>query len=339
MQVYVTRAIPAAGLGLIRDALARSGGTLEVWPEDRPVPRDILMDKVAGAAGVLSMLTDRIDAALLDAAGSQLRVVSQMAVGYDNVDIAAATARGVRVGHTPDVLTEATADMALALLLAAARRIGEGERYVRARRWQTWSPDLLLGAEVHGATLGIVGFGRIGQAVARRASGFGMRVLYYSRNRHPGPEAALGATFASFETLLAGSDFVSLHCALTEDTRGLMGPRQFSLMKTTAILINTARGAVVEQPALFQALAGRIIAAAALDVTDPEPIASDDPLLNLENVIVVPHIGSATEATRDKMAVMAAENLVAGLAGQRLPNCVNPSVYAMPAAELPKGGR
>ena len=335
----MTRAIPAAGQVLIREALARSGGTLQVWPDDRPVPHGVLMDKVRGAAGLLCMLTDRIDAALLEAAGPQLRVVSQMAVGYDNIDIAAATARGVRVGNTPDVLTEATADMTFALLLAAARRLGEGERYVRARRWQTWSPDLLLGAEVHGATLGIVGFGRIGRAVARRASGFGMRVLYYSRTRHPEPEAELAATYEGFETLLAGSDFVSLHCALTTDTRGLMGARQFSLMKPTAILINTARGAVVEQSALYQALAGRTIAAAALDVTDPEPIAPDDPILNLDNIVVVPHIASATVATREKMAVAAAENLVAGLAGERLRSCVNPSVYAAPAAASLKGSQ
>ena len=276
--------------------------------------------------GLLCLLTDRIDMEVLDAAGPGLKVISSCAVGVDNVDVAAATARGIPVGNTPGVLTDATADLTFALLLAAARRVVEGDRLVKNGGWKTWELGLLLGADLHGATLGIVGFGRIGRAMARRASGFGMRIIFTD----PGPakpEAGVEATQVDFDTLLRQSDFVSLHCPLTAETRGLMNAAAFAKMKPTAVLVNTSRGAVVDQAALYNALNSKRIFAAALDVTDPEPIPGDSPLLTLENCIVVPHIASASRQTREKMSMMAAENLIAGLKGERLPNCVNPDVY------------
>jgi glyoxylate reductase len=327
LKVFVTRTIPPNGLAALHEGVARLGGVVDIWSEDRPITRDELLQRVRGIDGLYCLLTEKIDDELLDAAGPQLKVISQMGVGYDNVDVTAVTTRRVPVGNTPGVLTDTTADMAFALLMAAARRLGEAERFVRDHRWQTWSPKLLLGADVHGATLGIVGFGRIGQAVAKRAKGFNMRVLYVNRSRHPEEEAALGVEYADFETLLRESDFVSLNCALTPETRGLMGEAQFKLMKPSAILINTARGPVVDQAALYRALAVGVIAYAALDVTDPEPIATNDPLLTLENIIIVPHIASATVATREKMAAIAVANLLAGLQGHPLPHCINPSVY------------
>ncbi len=323
-RVFVARVIPEEGLAPIREACEAT-----VWRDELPPPRDELLTGVEGCDGILTLLTDRVDAELLDRAGPQLRVVSNYAVGFDNVSIGDATARGIAVGNTPGVLTETTADLAFALLMAAARRLPEGDRYVRAGRWRTWGPLLLLGPDVHGATLGIVGFGRIGQAMARRAVGFGMTVLYHDVVRQP-PEAetALGATFMPLEELLARSDFVSLHTNLTPETRHLVNAERLAMMKPTAVLVNTSRGPVVDQHALFEALRDGTIAAAALDVTDPEPIAPDDPLLALDNCLVVPHIASASRATRAKMAEMAAANLLAGVRGERLPTCVNPEVYA-----------
>jgi lactate dehydrogenase-like 2-hydroxyacid dehydrogenase len=277
---------------------------------------------------VLTLLTDRVDDAFLDAAGPSLRVVSNYAVGFDNVDVPACTRRGVPVGNTPGALTETTADLAWALLMAAARRVAEGDRYVRAGRWRTWGPQLLLGGDVHGATLGIVGFGRIGQAVARRAAGFGMTVLYWGRSRaEPRMEQELAATWADLDELLGRSDFVTLHVSLNDETRHLIDAAALAQMKPSAVLVNTARGPVVDQVALAAALRDGTIAAAGLDVTDPEPMAPDDPLLELENCLVVPHIASASYATRGRMAEMAAANLLAGLRGERLPNLVNPEVY------------
>ncbi len=322
MKVFVTRAIAEKALAMVRQA-----AETEVWPEDRAIPREVLLEKVRGMAGLLCLLTDPIDGTLMDAAGVSLKVISQMAVGCDNIDVPAATVRRIPVGHTPGVLTDTTADMAWALLLAAARRLVEGDRYVRAHQWKMWSPTLMLGTEVTGATLGIVGFGRIGQAVAKRARGFDMRILYHSRTRRPELEASLGVQYADFETLLRESDFVSIHTPLSAETRHLFGEAQFKSMKPTAILINTARGPIVDQAALYHALKDGAIAQAALDVTDPEPIRPDDPLLELDNITIVPHIGSATVQTREKMATMAAANLIAGLRGERLPNCVNPAVY------------
>jgi lactate dehydrogenase-like 2-hydroxyacid dehydrogenase len=323
-RVFVARRIPDDGLDLIRVAC-----DMALWDDELPPPRAELLRAVAGCDGILTLLTDRVDDELLDAAGPQLRVVSDMAVGYDNVDVPACTRRGIAVGNTPGVLTETTADLAFGLLMAGARRIAEGDRLVRAGRWRTWGPLAFLGTDVHGSTLGIVGLGRIGQAVARRASGFGMPVLYTSRTRvAPEVEAAAGgATFVSLDELLARSDFVSLHVPLGPATRHLIGAAELRRMKPTAILINTARGPVVDQVALYEALRDGIIGGAALDVTDPEPMPGDDPLLTLDNCLVVPHIASASRATRGRMAAMAAANLIAGVRGERLPTPVNPEIY------------
>jgi glyoxylate reductase len=320
-RVFVTRVIPDKGLDLIRQAC-----DADVWAEELPPPREVLIERVRGVDGALCLLTDRIDATIMDAAGPGLKVISNCAVGYDNIDVAAATARRIPVGNTPGILTDATADFAFALLMATARRIVDGDRYTRAGKWKTWGMSILLGPDVHGATLGIVGYGRIGQALARRASGFNMRVLYYDPTIL-NPDPSLPGTPVDFETLLRESDFVSLHTPLTERTRHMMDREAFGLMKPTAILINTARGAVVDPDALCAALKTRRIFAAALDVTDPEPLPMDSPLLQLDNLIVTPHIASASTATREKMAETAARNLIAGLQGERLPNCVNPDVY------------
>lgn len=319
--VFITRRIPEAGLRLVREA-----GDVRLWEGELPPPREVILREVAECDGLLSLLTDRIDAEVI-AAGKRLRVISQFAVGVDNVDLAAATARGIPVGHTPGVLTEATADLTFALLMTAARRIPEGIEAVRAGRWRTWEPLGFLGVEVWGATLGIVGLGRIGTAVARRARGFGMRVLYSDPVCHPELEAELGLECASLDRLLAEADFVSLHCPLTPATRHLINAQTLGRMKRTAVLVNTARGPIVDTAALHRSLCEGIIAAAALDVTDPEPLPPDHPLLTLPNCIVVPHIGSATVTARNRMATMAAENLLAGLRGERLPYCANPAVY------------
>jgi glyoxylate reductase len=322
-KVFVARRIPDDGI----DPIVAATDAV-VWPNELPPPRDELLRAVAGCEGVLTLLTDRVDDEFLDAAGPHLKVVSNYAVGFDNVDVPACTRRGIPVGNTPGVLTETTADLAWALMMAAARRLPEGDRYVRAGNWKTWGPMLLLGSDVHGSTLGVVGFGRIGQAVARRAAGFGMMILYHDVHRAEGAvEAAYGATFLPLEELLARSDFVSLHVNLTPETRGLMNAEKLGWMKPTAVLVNTSRGPVVDQPALAGALRNGTIFAAALDVTDPEPVAADDPLLSLENCLIVPHIASASRATRGKMAEMAAANLLAGLRGDRLPTPVNPEVY------------
>jgi glyoxylate reductase len=319
-RVFVARRIPDAGLGPIAEAC-----DLNLWEDELPPPRDELLRRVAGCDGILTLLTDRVDDALLDAAGPNLKVVSNYAVGYDNIDVAACARRGIAVGNTPGALTETTADLAWALMLAGARRVAEGDRYVRAGRWRTWGPLLLLGSDVHGSTLGIVGLGRIGQAVARRAAGFGMTILYSSRTRVDTKiETALGATYVSLPELLEQSDFVSLHVSLASDTRGLIDAEALARMKPTAVLVNTARGPVVDQVALAAALRDGVIAAAALDVTDPEPIPDDDPLLSLDNCLILPHIASATGATRGRMAEMAAANLLAGVRGEPLPTAVAP---------------
>jgi lactate dehydrogenase-like 2-hydroxyacid dehydrogenase len=314
-RVFVAREIPADGLAPIQAAC-----DTDTWTEDRPPPRDELLRRVAGCTGILTLLTDRVDDELLDAAGPGLRVVSNFAVGYDNVDVAACARRGVAVGNTPGVLTESTADLAFALILATARRVAEGDRFVRARRWTTWGPLLLLGTDVHGATLGIIGFGRIGRAVARRAVGFGMTVLYHQRSRAPMDiEAELRATYAGLDVLLERSDIVTVHVPLTPETRGLIDAAALARMKPTAIFVTTA---------LAEALRDGTIAAAGLDVTDPEPIGPDDPLLGLENCLIVPHIASATRATRGRMAAMAAANLLAGVRGEPLPTPVEPPMIS-----------
>lgn len=320
-RVFVARRIPEEGLATIAATC-----DADVWPEELPPPRDVLLRRVAGCDGILTLLTDRVDDELLDAAGPALRVVSNYAVGYDNIDVAACARRGVAVGNTPGVLTETTADLAWALLMAAARRVAEGSRYVRDGRWRTWGPLLLLGPDVHGATIGIVGFGRIGQAVARRAQGFGMEILYHDLARLPeSVTEPLGATYVPLEVLLARSDFVTLHVNLSDETRHLINAASLGAMKPTAVLVNTSRGPVVDQLALADALRDGVIWAAALDVTDPEPIAPDDPLIGLESCLIVPHIASASRATRGKMAAMAAANLLAGVRGDPLPTPVVPN--------------
>ena len=317
-RVFVARVIPEEGLARIRAAC-----DADVWSDELPPPRDELLRRVADRQGVLTLLTDRVDDEFLDAAGPTLRVVSNFAVGYDNIDVAACVRRGIAVGNTPGVLTETTADLTWALILATSRRVIEGDRYVRSGAWRTWGPMILLGSDVHGSTLGIVGFGRIGQAVARRAAGFGMTVVYHSRTRvSTAVEADLGVSHVSFDELLVRSDIVSIHVPLTAQTRGLIDSSALARMKPTAILVNTARGPIVDQAALALALRDGIIGAAGLDVTDPEPITLRDPLLELPNCLVVPHIGSATHATRGRMAAMAAANLLAGVRGDPLPTPV-----------------
>lgn len=300
---------------------------MDLWDGELPPPRDELLRRVRGVDGLVSLLTDSVDDELLDAAGPQLKVVSNFAVGFDNVDVPAVTARGIRIGNTPGVLTETTADLAFALLMAAARRIPEGYDYVRAGRWQTWEPLLFLGRDIHGATLGIVGFGRIGREMAKRGRGFSMRVLYRDVNRaSPEDEQALNAEQASLPRLLEESDFVSLHTNLSPETRHLIDAAALAQMKPTAVLVNTSRGPVVDHQALYEALREGRIFAAGLDVTEPEPLPADHPLLTLPNALVVPHIASASDVTRDQMAIMAAQNLLAGLRGEPLPNQVNPGV-------------
>jgi len=305
--VLVTRQLPFPALdrlGIAHD--------LDVWPEGLPPPPDELRRRAADAEGILSLLSDRIDEPLM-AAAPELRAISNYAVGYDNIDLAAAAARGIRVGNTPDVLTDATADLAFALLLAVARKLPEAQRDVRAGNWLTWEPAHPLGQEVHGSTLGIIGYGRIGRAVAKRAEGFDMTVIHMGTPRAPG---------LSLEELLERSDFVSIHAPLTPETHHLIDAAALAGMRPSAILINTARGPLVDQQALIAALENGTIAGAGLDVTDPEPVPADDPLLAAPNLIVLPHIGSATHTARGRMADMAVENLLAGLEGQPMPHQV-----------------
>lgn len=314
-KVFVCRQIPATGLDKIR-----AETDADVWQHPLPPFRPELMARVRGVEGIVSLVTDKIDGEVMDAAGDQLKVISQMAVGVDNIDLEAAKQRGIRVGNTPGVLTDATADLAFALLLTLARRIVEGVDYVRAGLWQTWFPELLLGHDLRGATLGIIGFGRIGRAVAKRATGFDMNILGYSPRLTQADAGDVQAV--DLETLLRESDFVSIHTPSTPQTKHLMNAERLRLMKKTALLINTARGPIVDQQALYAALKNGELGGAALDVTDPEPILMDDPLLTLPNVIVIPHIGSASIQTRNQMAAMAAENLLAGLRGEKLPHLV-----------------
>ncbi len=318
-KIFITRLIPDPGLNLVKEHFPH----FDLWTPDLPPSREQLLEKVRGVDGLLCLLTETIDGELMDAAGPQLKVISSMSVGVDHIDVPAATARGIPVGNTPGVLTDATADQAFALLLAAARRITEGERFLRAGKWVTWSPSLLLGADLVGATLGIVGFGRIGQAVAKRAQGFDLRVIYHDPTARP----AYNAQPVDLDTLLHESDFVSIHVPLNSETRYLVNAGFLAKMKPNAVLVNTARGGVLDQTALYTALKSNRIFAAALDVTDPEPLPMDSPLLELENCLIVPHLGSASKKTRDMMSLLAAQNLIAGLKGKRLPNCVNPQVY------------
>ncbi|HYB84051.1 MAG TPA: D-glycerate dehydrogenase [archaeon] len=319
-EVFVTRLLPQEAMNKIH-----SFCDAKVWEGELPPPRAVLLQSVTDVEGLLSLLTEKVDAELMNRA-KKLRVISNCAVGFDNVDVQEATKRGIVVGNTPGVLTDTTADFAFALLMAAARRVVEGDRVVRAGKWKTWGPMTLLGQDVHNSTLGIVGLGRIGSAVAKRAQGFAMKILYTSHVRNKQAESELGVEYATMDRLLAESDFITIHTNLTPETHHLIGREEFDRMKRTTILVNTSRGPIVDNMALYEALRAGKIAYAALDVTEPEPLPADHPLLTLENVIVVPHIASASVATRTKMAVMAADNLIAGLKGEMPPNPVNPEV-------------
>jgi glyoxylate reductase len=321
-RVFVTRVLPEVGLNLIRQHC-----DAEIWQDPLPPPADVLRQKVADREGLVSLLTDRIDAALLDSA-PRLKVISNYAVGFNNIDVPAATERGIAVGNTPGVLTDATADMAFCLLIGSARRLGEGDRYTRSGEWKTWEPLGHLGQDLVGRTLGIVGMGRIGYALAKRCTGWDMRILYYDVRPSEPAERDLKARKVDLDTLLAESDFISVHTDLNDDTRKMFNAQRFKQMKRTAVFINSARGPIVDQKALAEALRSGTIFAAGLDVTDPEPPDPEDPLLKLPNVIVAPHIASATVGTRNAMAEICARNLIAGLSGEKLPAWVNPEVEA-----------
>lgn len=310
-KVLVTRQVANEAVSLLETA-----ADVEVWKQDEPIPRELLLEKIESSDGILAMLTERIDEELL-ARAQRLRVVANMAVGYDNIDLAACKKRDIWVTNTPDVLTEATADLAFALMMATGRRLMEANRFLLNGEWKSWSPSLLAGQNVYGATLGIIGMGRIGEAVARRAKGFGMRILYYNRSQKQQAEAETGAELVSLEALLRESDYVVLLTPLTAETRLLMGEKQFSWMKPTSVFINVSRGGTVDETALYQALVNKQIWAAGLDVFQQEPVPLDHPLLTLPNVVALPHIGSATEQTRAEMARLAAANIVAVLGGQR----------------------
>ena len=321
-KVFIARRIFQEAIDMIS-----AEADVELWPDELPPPYETLLQKVANADGLLCLLTDRIDARLMDTAPN-LRAISQIAVGFENIDVAEATRRGIPVGYTPGVLTGTTADMAFALLMAAARRLVEGAEAVKAGKWKTWHPLHYLGPDVFGGTLGILGMGRIGLEMAKRAQGFDMPILYYDVFRRPEEvERQYNMTYAPIDTVLRQSDFVSVHVNLTPETYHLISHHELHLMKSNAVLVNAARGPVIDPKALYLALKEGEIGFAALDVTEPEPITIDDPLLTLDNCIVVPHIASASVPTRLRMSTMAAENLLAGLNGTPMPNCVNPEVY------------
>jgi glyoxylate reductase len=320
-KVFVSRVIPEVGLKRIKDHC-----DAEIWTDPLPPPYAVLRQKIAGCDGLVALLTDKIDTGLMDAA-ARLKVVSNYAVGFNNIDIAAATERGICVGNTPGVLTDATADMAFCLLIAAARRVVEGHQYTLSGKWKTWEPLGHLGQDLARKTLGVVGMGRIGYAMAQRChAGWEMTILYYDVYRSEKAERDLGAKQVDFDTLLRESDFVSVHTDLNEKTRHMFGAEQFKKMKRTAVFVNSARGPLVDQKALHDELKLGTIFAAGLDVTDPEPPEMNDPLLKLPNVVIAPHIASATVGTRNAMAEICADNLIAGLTGQKLPAWVNPEV-------------
>ncbi|HEX5368904.1 MAG TPA: D-glycerate dehydrogenase [Dehalococcoidia bacterium] len=319
-RVFVTRGLVGGGL----ERLAREA-EVEVWPEPDPPPHDELIDRARLADGLLTMISDRIDAALLDAAPN-LRIVSQLAVGYDNIDVEVATAHRVLVTNTTGVLTDATADLAFALMLAHARRLFAGDQALRRGEWGEWSPVFMLSHDLHGKALGIVGLGAIGMAIARRALGFGMPVLYWSRTRKVEAEASLGLQWRTLPELLREADYVSISLALTPETRGLIGAEELAMMKRDAVIVNTARGPIIDQEALLSALREGSIGGAALDVFESEPLATDHPLLALDNVVVSPHVGSATFETRTRMTDLAVDNLLAFFRGERPPTPVNPEV-------------
>jgi len=321
MKVFVTRPIPEVGIQLLNDVL--SFENIVTAPQDGPLPREALLENIKGVSAVMSMLSDRMDGEAMDAAGPQLKVVANFAVGYDNIDIAAAQARHVHATNTPGVLTEATADLAWTLIMSAARRVGEGERFLRKGLWEGWGPQQLLGVSLYGQTLGIFGMGRIGQAVARRARGFDMNVIYHdAQPLDAAQETALNATRVTKEELLRSADILSIHCPLTPKTRHAFTLAEFRIMKPTAIVVNTARGPVIKEDDLCLALQQGMIFAAGLDVYEKEPKVHEA-LLHEERAILLPHLGSATIETRNAMARTAAENIIAALSGKCPPNCLS----------------
>jgi glyoxylate reductase len=321
-RIFVSTDIPEVGLDML---LAKVN--FEIWRDTEPPEREYFLKQVAIADGIIATpgVTTKIDRETIDA-GSKLRIVSSYSVGYDHIDLEYATEKGIMVTNTPGVLTDATADMAFGLLLASARRIGEGERLMRSGKGCNWGPKLLVGQQVAGSSLGIIGLGRIGTAMAERAAGFGMKIFYTGRSRKQDAEKKLGIKYISLHDLLTTCDFVSIHCPLTPETKGLIGKKELRMMKETAILVNTSRGPVVDQDAITTALKEKWIAGAGLDVFRKEPLDPDDPLTGLENVVLAPHLGSATVKTRNDMAVMAVSNLLAGLSGEVPPNLLNSEV-------------
>ncbi|MBM3964135.1 MAG: D-glycerate dehydrogenase [Planctomycetes bacterium] len=318
-RVFVTRSVPQEGLSKLQSQFE-----VEVWDGRDPPPRDVLLEKISGCFGVLTMLSDRVDSVFLEAAGRELKGVANFAVGFNNIDVEAATVRGVAIGNTPGVLTDATADTAIGLMIAAGRCFWPAVRNVSELQWRNWEPMMFLGQEFRGKTVGIVGMGRIGSAVAERLHfGWGMKVLYTSRTDKTDVDQRLSAKRVELDTLLRESDVISLHTSLQKETRGLIGRDQFGLMKPNAILVNTARGEVIDQDALVQALKSGQLFAAGLDVTDPEPLPNDSPLRQLDSCIILPHIGSATFQARSKMSMMAAENLIAAVGGMPMPYGLN----------------
>lgn len=317
-KVFITRRIPDSGLDMIYEECE-----VDLWEQELPPTKEELLQHVRGVDGILSLLSDPIDVEVMGAAGENLKVISNYAVGFNNIDVQEATKRKIAVGNTPGVLTEATADFAFALMMSAGRRVVEAEKTVQAGKWKTWGPSILLGVDFSGATLGIIGFGRIGKAMARRATGFGMRILIYDPTAQP----MAGIIKVDLDTLYRESDFISIHTPLTPETKHLINVEAFSKMKPTTVLVNTARGEIVNQDALYDALKNRKIFAAGIDVTVPEPLPLDSPLLELDNLIICPHIASASTSTRENMAIIAAGNLLAGLNGNRLPHVVNPEIY------------
>lgn len=321
-KIFITRNLPERGLNLLYQNFGKEN--IKIYPGETPIPYEELLQEVPGIDALLCLLTDKIDAQLMEQAGPQLKIIANYAVGFDNIDIAEATKRKIVVTNTPGVLTETTADLAWALLMASARRLGEGERLVRASQWAGWNPTLLLGMDIHGKTLGIFGMGRIGQAVARRAIGFNMRIIYCDVNE-PKLPPDIKATQVDKETLLKESDFISIHCPLTRATYHAFGIEEFKKMKQTACIINTSRGPVIDEEALAKALQEGLIFSAGLDVFEKEPEIHPD-LLNCPNAILIPHLGSASVETRSRMAEIAAQNIIARLNGQKPPNPVNPEV-------------
>ena len=319
-KIYITRRIPESGIKLLQESC-----DVEIWDSDDVVPRDVFLKAISDKDAVLCLLTDKVDAETMDVAKS-VKIFANMAVGFDNIDVEECTKRGVMASNTPGVLTDTTADFAFTLLMAAARRIREGHEFVQAGKWETWGPLLLMGQDIHHATLGLIGLGRIGTEMARRGQGFSMRVIYNDVVRREDLEQELGLEYADFDTVLQESDFVSMHVPYMPATHHLISTEQLAMMKQTAVLINTARGPIVDPQALYTALKSGEIWAAGLDVTDPEPIPMDDPLLTLDNCLIAPHIASASFNTRSDMSELAANNILAALSGERPPTILNPDV-------------